>query len=78
MPEFMGKLKLRVNEEKTRIGTVPEGQFVFLGYTFGRIYSTRSGLKPCYKRAPRLVFTASIVGSPQTAMLRTGNVILTL
>jgi RNA-directed DNA polymerase len=39
----MGKLKLTVNEEKTRICEVPEGQFDFLGYTFGRMYSARTG-----------------------------------
>ncbi|MBI2751036.1 MAG: group II intron reverse transcriptase/maturase, partial [Burkholderiales bacterium] len=32
--EIMSKLKLTVNEEKTRICRVPEGQFDFLGYTF--------------------------------------------
>jgi len=41
--EIMGKLKLTVNEEKTRICTVPEGEFDFLGYTFGRMYSARTG-----------------------------------
>ena len=41
--EIMGKLKLRVNEEKTRICKVPEGEFDFLGYTFGRMYSARTG-----------------------------------
>ena len=41
--EIMGKLKLTVNEEKTRICKVPEGQFDFLGYTFGRIYSPATG-----------------------------------
>jgi RNA-directed DNA polymerase len=30
--------KLTVNEEKTRICKVPEGEFDFLGYTFGRMY----------------------------------------
>jgi len=40
---IMGKLKLTVNEEKTRICRVPEGQFDFLGYTFGRMYSARTG-----------------------------------
>ena len=36
---IMGMLKLTVNEEKTRICTVPDGEFDFLGYTFGRMYS---------------------------------------
>jgi RNA-directed DNA polymerase len=41
--EIMGKLKLAVNEEKTRICKVPEGEFDFLGYTFGRMYSPTTG-----------------------------------
>ena len=41
--EVMGRLKLTVNEEKTRICKVPEGEFDFLGYTFGRMYSARTG-----------------------------------
>jgi group II intron reverse transcriptase/maturase len=41
--DLMGKLKLTVNEEKTRICEVPEGEFDFLGYTFGRMYSARTG-----------------------------------
>jgi group II intron reverse transcriptase/maturase len=43
MREIMGRLKLTVNEEKTRICKVPEGEFDFLGYTFGRLYSPKSG-----------------------------------
>jgi hypothetical protein len=39
----MSKLKLTVNEEKTRICKVREGEFDFLGYTFGRMYSARTG-----------------------------------
>jgi hypothetical protein len=39
----MGKLKLTVSEEKTRICKVPEGEFDFLGYTFGRMYSPKTG-----------------------------------
>ena len=34
---IMGKLKLTVNEDKTRICRVPEGAFGFLGFTFGCI-----------------------------------------
>jgi RNA-directed DNA polymerase len=41
--QIMGKLKLTVNEEKTRICTVLEETFEFLGYTFGRMYSARTG-----------------------------------
>ena len=41
--EIMGKLKLTVNEDKTRICKIPEGEFDFLGYTFGRMYSPRTG-----------------------------------
>ena len=58
--EIMGKLKLTVNEEKTRICKVPEGQFDFLGYTFGRIYSpttgkARLGMWPSKKSIRRMV-----------------------
>ena len=37
------KLKLTVNEEKTRICRAPGEAFDFLGYTFGRIHSARTG-----------------------------------
>jgi hypothetical protein len=58
--ELMGRLKLTVNEEKTRICTVPEGEFDFLGYTFGRIYSARTGrarlgYRPSKKSIRRMV-----------------------
>jgi len=58
--ELMGKLKLTVNEEKTRICKVPEGEFDFLGYTFGRMYSrttgkARLGMQPAKKSIRRMV-----------------------
>jgi len=37
------KQTLTVNEAKTRIRKVPEGQFDFLGYPFGRMHSKTSG-----------------------------------
>lgn len=40
---IMGKLKLTVNEEKTRTCRVPDETFEFLGYTFGRCYSPKTG-----------------------------------
>jgi len=39
----MVKLKLTVNETKTRLCVLPEGAFDFLGYTFGRCYNHRTG-----------------------------------
>ena len=56
----MSKLKLTVNEEKTRICKVPEGEFDFLGYSFGRMYSARTGqarlgYRPSRKSIRRMV-----------------------
>src|SRR5215204_1358890 len=58
--ELMSKLKLAVNEEKTRICKLPEGEFDFLGYTFGRMYSARTGKarlghRPSKKSIKRMV-----------------------
>ena len=58
--EIMSKLKLMVNEEKTRICKVPEGEFDFLGFTFGRMYSPATGqahlaLRPSKKSIKRMV-----------------------
>jgi hypothetical protein len=60
MREIMDKLKLTVNEEKTRICEVPEGEFDFLGYMFGRLYSAttgkaRMGMRPSKKSIRRMV-----------------------
>src|ERR1700716_1818630 len=38
-----GQAEVTVNEERTRICKVPEGKFDFLGHTFGRMYSARTG-----------------------------------
>jgi RNA-directed DNA polymerase len=43
MREIMARLKLTVNEEKTRICKIPESEFDFLGYTFGRMYKRTTG-----------------------------------
>ena len=60
MRELMSKLKLTVNEEKTRICKVPEDEFDFLGYTFGRMYMRTTGkahlgLRPSKKSIRRMV-----------------------
>jgi RNA-directed DNA polymerase len=58
--DLMGKLKLTVNDTKTRICKVPEGEFDFLGYTFGRMYSPTTGkaylgMRPSKKSIRRMV-----------------------
>src|SRR6201986_2753356 len=58
--KIMSKLKLTVNEEKTRICRVPERTFDFLGYTFGRMFSERTGqarlgYRPSKKSIKRMV-----------------------
>ena len=43
MREMMRRLKLTVNEAKTRVCYLPQERFDFLGYTFGRYYSPQTG-----------------------------------
>ncbi len=52
MRDIMTKLKLTVNETKTRVCKLPEEKFDFLGYTFGRCYSSKTG-RPTWARFPR-------------------------
>jgi group II intron reverse transcriptase/maturase len=60
MREIMARLRLTVNEEKTRICKVPESEFEFLGYTFGRMYKRTTGqvyvgVRPSKKSIRRMV-----------------------
>lgn len=43
MREMMQRLKLTVNETKTKLCCVPDESFNFLGYTFGRCFSPQTG-----------------------------------
>jgi group II intron reverse transcriptase/maturase len=59
MRKMMEKLRLTVNETKTRNCRLPEESFDFLGYTFGRQYSPRNGRaylgrRPAKKKVGRL------------------------
>jgi RNA-directed DNA polymerase len=59
MRKMMSKLKLTVNESKTRVCHLPEERFDFLGYTFGRCYSAKTGQAylgtvPSKKRVQRI------------------------
>jgi len=64
MRQIMSRLKLTVNEEKTHVRHVPEQYFEFLGYTFGRFYSTKTGraylgTRPSKKSVRRMIATIS-------------------
>jgi len=64
MRDMMSKLKLTVNEKKTRVCKLPEEEFDFLGYTFGRCYSPKTGraylgTTPSKKRVQRICETIS-------------------
>jgi RNA-directed DNA polymerase len=59
MRVMMSKLKLTVNEKKTRLCRLPEESFDFLGYTLGRNYDCRTGEpylgpRPSRKKIERL------------------------
>jgi len=60
MRRIMTKLKLTINEDKTRTCRIPEETFDFLGYTFGRLYSpktgkARLGMRPSKKAIKRMI-----------------------
>ena len=60
MGRLMGRLRLTVNEEKTKVRKVPEESFDFLGYTFGRCYAPKTGraylgTRPSQKSITRIV-----------------------
>ena len=74
MRDIMTRLKLTVNETKTRVCKLPEEKFDFLGYTFGRCYSLKTGRAylgtvPLRKRVKRVCETISeLTGRDQTLL----------
>jgi group II intron reverse transcriptase/maturase len=71
MRDMMAKLKLTVNEQKTRRCHLPEEKFTFLGYMFGRYYSRRTGgaylgLCPSTKKVQQLCRKMSELTDRQT------------
>jgi group II intron reverse transcriptase/maturase len=64
MARMMHKLKLTVNQQKTRVCRVPVESFDFLGYTLGQCYRVKTGkayigTRPSKKRVLRLFGTIS-------------------
>src|SRR5262252_4117287 len=74
MRNMMTKLQLTVNETKTRVCKLPEEKFDFLGYTFGRCYSPKTGRAylgtvPSKKRVTRVCDAISSETGRSTTLL---------
>ena len=74
MRGMMSKLKLTVNETKTRLCRLPDEAFDFLGYTLGRNYDCRTGEsylgpRPSRKKINRLCREISELTTRRTTLL---------
>jgi RNA-directed DNA polymerase len=73
MRAMMAKLKLTVNETKTRLCRLPDDAFDFLGYTLGRNYDNRTGEsylgpRPSRKKVDRLCGEISELTARRTVL----------
>jgi group II intron reverse transcriptase/maturase len=78
MRAMMAKLKLTVNEAKTRLCRLPEETFDFLGYTIGRCYSKQTGraylgTRPSVKKVRRVCDAISESTGRRTILLSAGE-----
>jgi hypothetical protein len=76
MREMMQRLRLTVNEEKTRQCSVWDEAIDFLGYTIGRCYSPKTGkvyigTKPSRKKIERLCREISELTKPRWLLIDT-------
>ena len=83
MRTLMAKLKLTVNEEKTKVCRLPEERFVFLGYEIGRCYSSQTGkafwgTRPSPKSISRITGEVSALTRSNRALLETDDVVRTI
>jgi len=74
MQSMMQKLKLTLNEAKTRLCRVPDESVDFLGYTIGRCYSPRTGgayigTRPSRKSVQRICRQVSELTGRRWALL---------
>lgn len=77
MREMMQRLRLTVNEDKTRQCSVWDEGFDFLGYTIGRCYSPKTGkvyigTKPSKKKISRVCREISELTKPRWLLIDTG------
>ena len=83
MRMMMSKMKLTVNESKTRTCRIPDEAFEFLGYTFGRCHDRRTGrayvgASPSRKRIQRLCREISDLTSRRWLLLPVEDVVIRL
>ena len=83
MRDIMRKLKLTVNETKTRVCRLPEEKFDFVGYTFGRCSSQQTGRTylgtvPSKKRVIRMCEAVSSVTGRNKTLMDPESVVTTL
>jgi len=74
MRSMMSRIKLTVNEKKTKLCRVPAETFDFLGYTFGRCYSPKTGraylgTRPSRKKVQKLCESLSEVTGRNMTLL---------
>ena len=80
MARMMHKLKLTVNQQKTRVCRVPVESFDFLGYTLGQCHRAKTGkvyigTRPSKKRVLRLFDTISEMTRRHTCGRHTEEVV---
>ena len=83
MRTLMEKLKLTVNDAKTRVCHAPDEKFDFLGYTFGRCFSPETGrgyigTVPSKKRVQRVCAAISAETGQTKTLLDDAEVVQTL
>jgi RNA-directed DNA polymerase len=83
MRDMMRRLKLTVNENKTRVCKLPDEKFDFLGYTFGRCYSPQTGraylgTTPSKQRVQRVCAAISEATRRNRTLLDVGTLVATL
>lgn len=83
MRNMMERLKLTVNEAKTKLRRVPDETFDFLGYTFGRCYSPQTGraylgTRPSKKTVRKLCESLRVQTSRRFLLLDTEQIVVRL
>ena len=72
MQKMMSKLKLTVNDSKTRVCVLPEEKFDLLGYTFGQCHSPKldepTGWHILSQTTRSSVISSSLTAKELTAM----------